>query len=335
MSILIFYTIVFLTTGSFFLFLERWIQIFNIYDTSVAKRKIHKGSVPPIGGVILFVIFLLLGIYEFFYNNLIISHATTKQFFSFYWIGSLLFFLGFLDDKFNLSYKIKLFSLVGLVSCSVLIDNTIVIDSLHFQFLGKFVSLENFSIFFTVFAIIIFINAFNMFDGINLQSGLYLVTFFLFFILKGIEVNFFLALLIPLIFFLFYNFKGKLFLGNGGSIFLPYVISHICIYQHGELYSIFPEEIGVLMIVPGLDLIRLFFLRIMNGRSPFLADSMHIHHHALRKFGYKKAVFFIFALTFVPMTLTFYFESVLILMLFQILGYFLLYRISQPRAIID
>ena len=39
------------------------------------------------------------------------------------------------------------------------------------------------------------------------------------------------------------------------------------------------------MMIPGLDLIRLFIIRIVKGKNPFLADSNHIHHLYLKKFS--------------------------------------------------
>ena len=35
---------------------------------------------------------------------------------------------------------------------------------------------------------------------------------------------------------------------------------------------------------PIIDIIRVFFLRILNGTSPFVADRNHIHHRLLDKF---------------------------------------------------
>ena len=51
-------------------------------------------------------------------------------------------------------------------------------------------------------------NAINMFDGIDVQTPLYLVLIFVFLILKGEKI---VILLIPGIFFFYLNFKGKCF----------------------------------------------------------------------------------------------------------------------------
>ena len=55
-------------------------------------------------------------------------------------------------------------------------------------------------------------NAINMFDGIDVQTPLYLVLIFVFLMLKGEKIVIFL--LIPGIFFFYLNFKGKCFFGE-------------------------------------------------------------------------------------------------------------------------
>ena len=137
-----------------------------------------------------------------------------------------------------------------------------------------------------------------MYDGINLQSGLYSSTIFFFFIYKGIEPILFIPLLLTSLIFLIYNYKDKIFLGNCGSYFLSFVISAFIIKSYIKLSVISIEEILVIMIIPGLDLVRLFCTRLVNGKSPFNADRNHIHHLLSNKFGNLKTVSIIFLITF-------------------------------------
>jgi hypothetical protein len=39
------------------------------------------------------------------------------------------------------------------------------------------------------------------------------------------------------------------------------------------------------MILPGMDMIRLFFVRIINKKNPFIGDKNHWHHIISSKFG--------------------------------------------------
>ena len=57
------------------------------------------------------------------------------------------------------------------------------------------------------------INALNMFDGINIQTGLYCLIIFIIFFVKGIFTNLSMVLIISLIFFIYFNYKDKVFMG--------------------------------------------------------------------------------------------------------------------------
>jgi UDP-N-acetylmuramyl pentapeptide phosphotransferase/UDP-N-acetylglucosamine-1-phosphate transferase len=76
-----------------------------------------------------------------------------------------------------------------------------------------------------ILCILLYLNAFNMFDGINLQASLYSINIFLIFILKGIFLDISLVMILSLLFFSYLNFKNKCFLGNNGSLLIAFVIS--------------------------------------------------------------------------------------------------------------
>ena len=59
----------------------------------------------------------------------------------------------------------------------MLVYKDIALNKLNFLFTIETFFLNIFAIFFTIFCFLVFINAFNMFDGINLQSGLYSLIF--------------------------------------------------------------------------------------------------------------------------------------------------------------
>ena len=92
--------------------------------------------------------------------------------------------------------------------------------------------------------------------------------------------------------FLRYNFsKGKkLFVGDAGSLFIgfwiaTYLITYITSAQNSILVDVFSirlENIPVIAIsmisVPVLDTLRVMLVRILNRKSPFVADRNHLHH---------------------------------------------------------
>ena len=63
------------------------------------------------------------------------------------------------------------------------------------------------------------------------------------------------------------------------------------------------------MYLPGLDLLRLYIIRIKNKSNPFSPDRNHIHHYLLDIYGYNKTILIIFSMIIFPIILNFYFKS--------------------------
>ena len=82
------------------------------------------------------------------------------------------FGLGFMDDRFNFPASIKFVLLCGIILFILFFDSSLTIKLIKFSFLHKEFHLAQFSIF-SCFCFLVFLNAFNMFDGINLQSSSY------------------------------------------------------------------------------------------------------------------------------------------------------------------
>ncbi len=303
----------------FFLKLDFISSKLNIYDQSDNNRKLHKKKIPPIGGLIFFLIFFLYIItILFFFESRIFFHE--KHIVVLFLTSILILLTGLIDDKINLSSRRKTIIFLFLISILILNDNELVLSYLKILSFNKTLAIGNISILFTIFCFFVFINAFNMFDGINLQSGLYLLTLFIFFIYKGLEPLLFIPFSLITIIFLIYNYREKIFLGNCGSYFLPFVISSFFIKSNNKLEIISVEEILILMVVPGIDLIRLFCIRLAEGKSPFVADRHHIHHILSRKLSDLKSVILIFSITFIPI-ICYQFLNNIFLIILQILIY--------------
>ena len=143
-----------------------------------------------------------------------------------------------------------------------------------------------------------------MFDGINLQSSIYsllILIYFLFLNQNSLLVSF---LIIFISFFLFLNHSNKSFLGDSGTLLISFMISVIFIKLFNEKKIIYSDEILIYMLIPGLDMIRLFFERIKNKRNPFSFDRLHLHHLLLRKFSYSKTILIILILISLPIILS-------------------------------
>jgi UDP-GlcNAc:undecaprenyl-phosphate/decaprenyl-phosphate GlcNAc-1-phosphate transferase len=308
----------------FFIFFNKLNGLINLYDIP-NKRKIHKNPTPSSGGFYLIInlsVLLLFYKSEYFDSkNLLLN---LRHFYSFYFTILLIFFVGFIDDLVDLSALKKTFFLSIAIYMAILIDPDLIISNLHFSFADKIFYLKDISIFFTLFCIFIFISAFNMFDGTNLQSGLYSLSIIIIFILYSGYINLFLPIIAFLIFFIFYNSQGKIFLGNAGSHAMGFTLSWFFIKLYNK--DIIPnvDEVILIMLIPGLDLARLFITRLIKNTAFFSADQNHIHHIIMNKFtGYKLQLIILFLVLF-PITIFYLTKIFFLSLIFGIINYFVL-----------
>ena len=131
----------------------------------------------------------------------------------------------------------------------------------------------------------IFSNAFNMLDGINLQVGIYTVAVLILFLIKiGFSYDL-IIIILSMLTYLFLNYKGKTFLGDSGTYFISYIISIIFIKSYNSDKLFLCDEIFMIMILPGLELIRLFLIRGIKKKNPLMPDRQHVHHLLQDKFA--------------------------------------------------
>lgn len=272
-------------------------------------RKIHKKPISQFGGFIFFInifIFILLNILDII--NFDFNYSFRLVFVGFL-SYLLIFLLGYLDDRFDINPYLKTILLVILIITTVSADQSIQIYRLIFSFDSK-VYLGSLSILFTVFCIFIFLNAFNMFDGINCQASLFIFSIILFLFLKNVNLYLLVPIIVSNFFFLFYNLKNRIYLGNNGSYSISYLLSLFIIFEYNNSKTnIYADDIVLLLFIPIIDLLRLFMLRIFYGRSPFNPDNNHIHHLITKKLSYLNSVVTIAALNIIPSIINFYFHK--------------------------
>lgn len=301
-------------------------QFLNLFDEPDNSRKLHKIKVPLTGGIIILlnasiaIILILSGQ---------LSHETSVIFKSNYDLIILLisivifFFVGFLDDKYNVSAN-KRFLFTSIILFPIIyFSDDLIISQVNFSFIEYSINLPYlFSIFWSVLCFLLFINAVNMFDGINFQVGIYSIYLSLFFLINDFFVLFFSFILIGLITFIILNYRYKSFLGDSGSYVLAFIFGYFFIKIYNQTDNIEVDQIFLFMIIPGIDLIRLFTIRIMNGHNPFLPDRNHLHHIISKKFNLIQTNFIIQSLIILPSILGFYLGFTYIFLLIQLCIYF-------------
>ena len=220
-------------------------------------------------------------------------------------ILSSIFTIGLLDDIHNFSPTNKTISLSFLILLFLYFDNQFLLKELYFDDFKKIYLLNDlFSYFITTFCLLLLINAFNMTDGINgLAHSILFLWLIIIIILFNLNITFyFFALIIFLSFIL--NYQGKYFLGNSGSLFLSSFIGLLTIYLYNSNLNfknlINVEKIILIFLIPGLDMLRLFILRISNNKSPFSGDVNHFHHYLVKNFYLHRAIILYLFLMFWP-----------------------------------
>ena len=318
---------------SFFFFnllLIRYFSKINFFHLNIDKpdnqRKLHLKPTALAGGQIIYLNLLLYWFISIFFDGFLEKEVFFQNMYSmnyFILFSSLIFLIGFIDDRINLKANTKFISIFVTIFLFLLLDKNIIINQIQFSFIGKLFFLNKFNIFFNIFCFLVFLNAFNMFDGINLQSSLYslFIFFNIMFYTNSLLVN---ILVITLICFSYLNFKNKTFLGDSGSLLLAFVISYFFINLYNLNYITYADKICLFMLIPGLDLIRLFIIRIFNKKNPLNSDRNHLHHILIEKYSFENTILIILFLISFPIILDNLNIEIIYSIILTFLTYFLL-----------
>jgi len=142
----------------------------------------------------------------------------------------------------------------------------------------------------------VLINGINMADGTDGLAGgmtaVALVMLLVAAVMGGAHRSFVAVnavMLAAVIGFLCYNIRvpgrryATVFMGDSGSMMLGFALAWMAVYlSQVESVDIYPVAIAWILVLPVLDVVSLYFRRLMKGRSPFAADREHLHHVLLR-----------------------------------------------------
>ena len=302
----------------------------RLIDTPSEERKIHKRSIPTIGGIIIyagtiFAYTLWYNIEDMKYYDKIFQSVT--EFKLIIATSLILFFVGVKDDIVGTAPVKKLFAHIVVALILVLMGD-IRITGLHGIFGVSDIPYWG-SVFLSIFTYVVVVNAFNLIDGVDgLAAGVGFISccaFGIWFIFANeypyAALSF--ALAGALMGFLIFNFSpAKIFMGDSGSLVIGMFICVLAIkmieYPTQELDSFWvrvskPVFAISALVYPLMDTLRVFIIRALKGQSPFTADRNHIHHKLLDcKFSHAKTVTIIYlfsVLTIGASVLTYFFSA--------------------------
>lgn len=262
----------------------------KLIDYPNEDRKIHNKPVLKIGGLVLILNFISF----YLFDDLQIINFPLFVFIIF------IFLIGFFDDLFNLNPYLRIFLMAIFMFIFLMFEQNFILQKIYFETFKEYKDLRIFGLFFTIFCIVVIINAFNLFDGINGLSLSYFTIIFLYLSLKFQKTEF-----IPIIFIcmilIYYNLRNKIFLGDSGVYILSTLLGLSVIKTHNFANNLFSaENIFLLLMVPGIDMIRVFFERVLNKKMFFTPDKNHLHHIFLRNFGETKTLYFLISFLIFP-----------------------------------
>lgn len=243
------------------------------------RRHIHSHPTPKFGGVAIASGVLIISSFIFPIDKVIGSYLLSS---------AVMLFLGIMDDVKGADWKVKLvFSAVA--TAVFIFGSDLWITNLGDLFGFGVIHLGDWGIPFTFLAIFGIVNAINLIDGLNgLACGVSSIAFVAFAVFGSMSGNstvLYLSLcsLGATLGLFRYNYpRARIFMGDSGTMFIGFSIAVMSIMLTQGEGKISPMVPVIILAVPIYDTLRVFFIRIINKRSPFLGDKTHLHHLMMR-----------------------------------------------------
>lgn len=248
------------------------------------ERKIHKGKISRLGGVgIWFAVmltFLFLVLLSYYPKGVGLSGIIVG--------GSLMFLLGLIDDIFCLNAKFKLFLQISIATIVILLG--IRIDEIYNPINNTIIPLHFWAYPISLLWIVGITNAINFIDGIDglagsvVTIGSVAIAIISIVIAPSSPISALVAFILSgaMLAFLTFNYNpAKIFMGDSGALFAGFMLSTLSItgiMGNGNALMYLPF---LILAVPILDVTYASLRRISKGKSPFIADSEHLHHKLL------------------------------------------------------
>jgi UDP-GlcNAc:undecaprenyl-phosphate/decaprenyl-phosphate GlcNAc-1-phosphate transferase len=253
------------------------------------RRKVHKKITPSMGGISIFIGFLIAALIWMDFSEWQTSRYVIASLF-------LVFLLGVRDDIVPFRATQKL--LGQIVAVVILLFSTIHVASFYGLF-GVVQIPEALGYVITAFIIVVITNSFNLIDGLDGLAGsvaiVGLSAFGVWFYLVDDQVFALLcfAMMGGILAFLVFNWDpSEIFMGDTGAMvigmFLGVLVIHFMNTNYGlpeghtMKFSASIATAACFIIIPLCDTPRIMILRLLRGQSPFSPDKSHIHHAIMR-----------------------------------------------------
>lgn len=279
----------------------------------VEKRKIHKKNIPLGGGIAIFTATFVSFAFALWTGD--IGQEVSIRKIQGIFLGALILMIGgLLDDKYRLRPRIQIWYPIvasvlaiafgiGLKSITNPTGGILFLNQIQISLdgLGNWLVLADTLVFFWLMGMMFTTKLLDGMDG--LATGIVLIgTIMIFFITQQEkwfqpEVS-----VLSLIFagsclgFLLWNFHpAKIFLGEGGSLLIGYMLGILAIISGSKIATTL-----LVMGLPILDVIRVIIRRLQKRKSIFLGDSEHLHFRLLESgLGHRETVLLLYSIAFI------------------------------------
>ncbi|MFA7653505.1 MAG: MraY family glycosyltransferase [Candidatus Magasanikbacteria bacterium] len=293
---------------------------YKIIDAPNEARKRHGRSVPLLGGLAIFLAFWTVMAYLVYFTNLIGKNLAVEKLWWVFVGGLVLIIIGALDDKYKLSYKWRL-PISALVVLLVIIGG-VGIDKvtnpfggvwyLDFVRIGPIAIIADTIVFLWILGMMYTTKILDGLDG--LTSGISgIAALMIFFIANGERWHQSDVALVGLVLagailgFLLFNFyPAKIFLGEGGSLWLGFMLGVLSVISGGKFATAL-----LVMAVPILDLAWVIFTRARHGTPISKGDRQHLHFRLVDSgFSQRWAVLFYYLVAILFGVTTLFLQSI-------------------------
>ena len=250
-------------------------------DVPKDNRRMHKEPIPRLGGLAIFLAFLL---------GVLLFANIDKQMQGILLGAIMIVILGVLDDILTLSALPKF--IVQIAAAGVAVYHGCAIETISNPNLFSsvpYINLGVWSIPVTIIWIVAITNAVNFIDGLDgLACGVSAISAGSLFVIallvsEGNVAIILAALLGACLGFIPYNLNpAKIFMGDTGATFLGYILATISVQGLFKMYAIISFAVPFLILgVPIFDICFAFLRRIAKGQNPMRADRGHVHHRLI------------------------------------------------------
>ena len=257
------------------------------------ERKVHKKPIPRLGGLGIYIGFLL-GYILFGFESVQMNSVLIGSF--------VVVLLGVVDDIHSIPARYKFIGQL-VAACVVVLYGGILLQDV--SAFGIYINFGMFSPIVSIIFITAIMNCINFIDGLDgLAGGISSIYFLMIGIIailfhsNGLDMILSFVMLGSTLGFLVHNFyPASIFMGDSGSLFLGYIIAIISMLGYKNVTFTSLVVPIFLLAIPIMDTLFAIIRRVLKHESIAMPDKCHLHHQLLRlNFSIPKAVIIIYSI---------------------------------------